>query len=66
MVTFSEGGDLPTVEQRATAMGLRHLLQEMGAHGPPPEPAAAGALRAQVPLLPSGTLRQAVAKWLPP
>jgi hypothetical protein len=54
--------DLPTVEQRATAIGLRQLLRRLGAHGPPPVPATATSLPEQIPLLPSRTLWEAVTR----
>ncbi len=62
MTTSTNTNDLPNVEQRATATRLRQLLQEAEAQGPPPAPAAADSLHAQIPLLPSQVLRDAVAK----
>jgi len=62
MTTSTNTNDLPNVEQRATATRLRQLLQEAEAQGPPPAPTAADSLHAQVPLLPSQVLRDAVAK----
>ena len=62
MTTPSEISDLPTVEQQVEAIGLRRLLTQLGAQGAPPAPAGAESVREQVPLLPSRTLREAVAK----
>jgi hypothetical protein len=62
MVVLGDAADLPDVEQRAMGLSLRQLLQRLDSHGPPPVPPDAESLRRQVPLLSSGTLREAVAK----
>jgi hypothetical protein len=62
MTTSTNTYDLPNVEQRATATRLRQLLRDAEAQGPPPKSAAVESLHEQVPLLPSGALRDAVAK----
>jgi hypothetical protein len=62
MTTSTNIYDLPNVEQRATAARLRQLLRDAEAQGPAPMSAAAGSLHEQVQLLPSGALRDAVAK----
>ena len=45
------------------AVSLRQLLRRLDSHGPPPPPPPdAKSLRKQIPLLSSGTLREAVAR----
>jgi hypothetical protein len=61
MTVLGDPADLPDVEQRAVGVSLRQLLRRLDSHGPPPPPDAES-LRRQVPLLSSGTLREAVAK----
>lgn len=62
MAVLGDVADLPDVEQRAMGVSLRQLLRRLDGHGPTPPPPNAESLRSQIPLLSSGTLREAVAK----